>query len=108
MLTEHPLLDDSGDKEGRTDPKPDGKNGRVAAILSLGTPAAAAEQSYPALPSLPTATDPYNTAIIGGFGINALTTTFPALSESQLSEPLGLTYTTAPLAKPVISVGRRL
>jgi hypothetical protein len=41
MLTEHPLLDDSGDKEGTTDPKPDGKNGRVAAILSLGTPASA-------------------------------------------------------------------
>ena len=37
MLTEHPLLDDSGDKEGSADPKPDGKNGRVAAILSLGT-----------------------------------------------------------------------
>ena len=33
MLTEHPLLDDSGDKEGSTDPKPDGKNGRVASIL---------------------------------------------------------------------------
>jgi hypothetical protein len=41
MLTEHPLLDDSGDKEGTTDPKPDGKNGRVAAILSLGTAASA-------------------------------------------------------------------
>jgi len=38
MLTEHPLLDDSGDKQGSPDPKPDGKNGRVAAVLSLGTP----------------------------------------------------------------------
>ena len=28
MLTEHPLLDDSGDKQGSPDPKPDGKNGR--------------------------------------------------------------------------------
>jgi hypothetical protein len=40
MLTEHPLLDDSGDKEGSPDPKPDGKNGRVASILSLGTTSA--------------------------------------------------------------------
>jgi Peptidase C13 family len=37
MLTEHPLLDDSGDRKGTTDPKADGKNGRVASILSLGT-----------------------------------------------------------------------
>ena len=37
MLTEHPLLDDSGDKQGTADPKPDGANGRIAAVLSLGT-----------------------------------------------------------------------
>jgi hypothetical protein len=37
MLTEHPLLDDSGDKQGTQTPKADGKNGRVASILSLGT-----------------------------------------------------------------------
>jgi hypothetical protein len=37
MMTEHPLLDDSGDKQGSVDPKPDGKNGRIAAVLSLGT-----------------------------------------------------------------------
>ncbi len=36
MVTEHPLLDDSGDGEGSADPKPDGKNGRIAAVLSLG------------------------------------------------------------------------
>jgi hypothetical protein len=41
MLTEHPLLDDSGDKQGSPDPKPDGKNGRIAAVLSLGTVTAA-------------------------------------------------------------------
>lgn len=46
MLTEHPLLDDSGGPEGSPDPKPDGRNGRVAAVLSLGTaaPPAAASQ----------------------------------------------------------------
>jgi Peptidase C13 family len=36
MITEHPLLDDSGDKQGAADPRPDGKNGRIAAVLSLG------------------------------------------------------------------------
>jgi hypothetical protein len=41
MLTEHPLLDDSGDKQGTQTPKADGKNGRVASILSLGTVASA-------------------------------------------------------------------
>lgn len=38
MLTEHPLLDDSGDREGSTDPKAAGaKNGRVAAVVALGS-----------------------------------------------------------------------
>jgi hypothetical protein len=36
MLTEHALLDDSGDKEGSPQPAADGKEGRVAALLSLG------------------------------------------------------------------------
>jgi hypothetical protein len=36
MLTEHPLLDDSGDREGSTTPAVDAKNGRIAAVLSLG------------------------------------------------------------------------
>ncbi len=50
MLTEHPLLDDSGDKQGTTDPKADGKNGRVASILSLGT--ATSAEAMPADPKL--------------------------------------------------------
>lgn len=41
MLTEHPLLDDSGDREGSAAPTADGKNGREAALLSLGAVAAA-------------------------------------------------------------------
>ncbi len=41
MLTEHPLLDDSGDGEGSLAPSVDGKDGRTASVLSLGnlTPA---------------------------------------------------------------------
>jgi hypothetical protein len=50
MLTEHPLLDDSGDKQGSVDPKPDGKNGRIAAILSLG--AATSAEALPQDPKL--------------------------------------------------------
>jgi hypothetical protein len=37
MLTEHALLDDSGDKEGSAQPAADGKEGRVAALLALGS-----------------------------------------------------------------------
>jgi len=48
MLTEHPLLDDSGDKKGTADPSADGKIGRVASVLSLGT-----EQAADALPADP-------------------------------------------------------
>lgn len=50
MLTEHPLLDDSGDKQGSADPKVDGKNGRIASILSLGT--ATSAEPLPADPKL--------------------------------------------------------
>jgi len=38
ILTEHALLDDSGDKEGSAQPTADGKEGRLAALLALGTP----------------------------------------------------------------------
>ena len=37
ILIEHALLDDSGDKEGTATPAVDGKEGRVAALMSLGT-----------------------------------------------------------------------
>ena len=50
MITEHPLLDDSGDKQGSADPKPDGKNGRIAAVLSLG--AVAGREALPEDPKL--------------------------------------------------------
>jgi hypothetical protein len=49
MLTEHALLNDSGG-EGVADPAPDGKQGKVAALLSLGS--AAASDPLPADPKL--------------------------------------------------------
>ncbi len=39
MITEHAMLEDSGDGEGSLEPSPDAKDGRIAAILSLGAPA---------------------------------------------------------------------
>jgi hypothetical protein len=50
MLTEHPLLDDTGDKQGSPDPKADGENGRIASVLSLGT--ASSAEPLPADPKL--------------------------------------------------------
>ena len=50
MLTEHALLDDSGDREGTAEPSADGKEGRVAALLSLGATAPA--DPLPADPKL--------------------------------------------------------
>ena len=41
MVTEHPMLDDGGDGEGSMEPSLDGKDGRIAAIVSLGTPVSA-------------------------------------------------------------------
>jgi len=49
MLTEHALLNDSGG-EGISNPTPDGKQGKVAAILSLGS--ATAADPLPADPKL--------------------------------------------------------
>jgi predicted acyl esterase len=73
--------------------------------LTLGQPGKATWQSYPALPSLPTGTDPANTAIVGSMGLDALFTGLPSLTEMTVPEALGLTYTTAPLGRDVLSAG---
>ena len=52
ILTEHALLDDTGDKQGTDKPAPDGKEGRVAAILALGTGQADALPADPKLRGL--------------------------------------------------------
>jgi hypothetical protein len=50
ILTEHALLDDSGDKKGSDTPTADGAEGRVAAILSLGV--ASGPDAQPADPKV--------------------------------------------------------
>jgi hypothetical protein len=49
LATEHPLLDDDGDRKGSADPTPTGADGKVAAVLSLGD---ASEDGLPADPKL--------------------------------------------------------
>ena len=73
--------------------------------LTLKPAAHAQRQAYPAVPTLPTNTDPPNTAIIGGFGVNQLSGAFPLLTEMALSEPIGLSYATAPLREDAIAAG---
>ena len=73
--------------------------------LSLKRPSASATQSYPALPSPPSSTDPPNTAIVGAAGFNALTTALPVLTDMTLAEPLGLSYTTPVLSSDVLAAG---
>ncbi|HEX6390363.1 MAG TPA: CocE/NonD family hydrolase [Solirubrobacteraceae bacterium] len=73
--------------------------------LTVDAPAAGATQSYPALPSLVFNSDSPNTAIIGGFGFNALATALPPLTDMSLAETLGLSYTTKPLDRDVLLAG---
>ena len=49
MVTEHPILSDNGEKTGTQTPTSDGKQGRVASILTLGS---AAPEAVPADPKL--------------------------------------------------------
>jgi predicted acyl esterase len=73
--------------------------------LALTVPTATAMDSYPTIPSLPSASDPPNVAIVGASGANALADAFPILTEMTLAEPLGLSYTTAPFSADVLTAG---
>ncbi|CAB4727295.1 MAG: CocE/NonD family hydrolase [Actinobacteria bacterium] len=76
--------------------------------LTLAPPETATTQLYPAVASLVTNTDPNNVATIGGGPsgqINQLATYVPQLTDMDLSNLTGLTYTTAPLAEPVVAAG---
>jgi putative CocE/NonD family hydrolase len=68
-------------------------------------PQAVTQQSYAALPSLPSNTDPPNTAILGPNGVNAAATAIPPLTDMTAAEPLGLSYTTKPFDHDVLSAG---
>jgi hypothetical protein len=73
--------------------------------LRLAAPALGTTQSYPQLPSSPFSTDLPNAGIVGGAGADRLTTALPLLSDMTVVEPLGLSYTTKPLASDVLATG---
>lgn len=73
--------------------------------LSVTQPTTKATQTYPAVPSLPTSTDPPTSALLGASGLDTLTNALPVLSDMNLAESVGLTYTTAPLRKNVSAAG---
>ena len=89
-----------------------GKSGAAKSIndgsLSLAAPATVTKQRYVAFTSLPTNTDPNTIATVaGGNGgpLNQLFDFVPALSNMDLSNRTGLTYTSAPLSRAVTAVG---
>ncbi len=49
MLTEHPILSDDGQKTGTQTPTADGKQGRVASIITMGS---VSTEALPADPKL--------------------------------------------------------
>ena len=73
--------------------------------LALNRPAEVRRQSYLSLPSITTMTDVPNAAIVGAAGLNALFDLIPALSEMNVAEALGLTYTTRRLQQDVVAAG---
>jgi predicted acyl esterase len=73
--------------------------------LRLAAPATSATQLYPQLPSWTFSTDLPNAGIAGSAGADAITAALPVLSDMTVAEPLGLSYTTAPLAQDVLMAG---
>ena len=73
--------------------------------LTTTEPGAGVEQSYPAVASEPSMTDPPNTAIVGAEGLNALGAALPPSEETNTAEASGLSFTTAPLAAPLMAAG---
>lgn len=73
-----------------------------------GPDAGSSLQFYPAIATIPNQTDPNTIATVaGGDGgpLNQFAAFVPALTEMNLSNLTGLTYTTAPLQAPITSVG---
>ncbi|KAA1419391.1 CocE/NonD family hydrolase [Nocardioides humilatus] len=73
--------------------------------LSLTKPALATTQRYATVPSIPTMTDVPNAALIGAAGLDMLTGALPLLTQTQLADLTGLTYTTRALATSVDLAG---
>ncbi|MGH8461023.1 MAG: CocE/NonD family hydrolase [Stenotrophobium sp.] len=91
------------------------KSGSATSIndgsLAAAAPAASTTQVYPALVSVPTATDPDTTSTVGvmafgGYSINTLFDMVPILTQMKLTEAVSLTYTTPAFSQPVDVAGQ--
>jgi hypothetical protein len=73
--------------------------------LLASRPLASTLEPYVAIPSVPTMSDVANSGFLGPDGLNRAAAAFPLLTQTTLAEPLGLTYTTAPLEHDITSAG---
>jgi len=73
--------------------------------LSALKPVASTGQTYAALVSLPTATDPHTTGTVAAAGAGTLFDALSFLTQLSLMEPLALTYTTPVFTRHVDVVG---
>lgn len=73
--------------------------------LSPTAATTATVQAYPALISLPTASDPHTTWTLSSAGARSLFDSFPWLNDLRLAEPLALSYTTPAFTQIVDVVG---
>lgn len=73
--------------------------------LSASAAADQSQQTYPVLPSLPTASDPHDTSVIAAGGAATLLDSLPFLTHLNTEAPLSLTFTTPPLKQAVDVVG---
>lgn len=90
----------------RLDGAPSGSGPSIGdGSLGPAAPRQPGEQAYAALPSIFTATDPPNAAILGAAGLDALTAALPVLRDMNVHEQLGRSYTTPPLREDVLSAG---
>ena len=74
--------------------------------LALDAPAREGRRTYPAVPSLPTATDPHTTSILLGFApqLGELARDL-GLTDMRPAEHAGLRFTSAPLGEDVVMAG---
>jgi predicted acyl esterase len=74
-------------------------------VLAEARAAGTSTRSYAAVPSFSPMTDVPNAGFLGPTGLNRLAAALPPLTETNLTEPLGLTFTTPPLRRALTAIG---
>jgi putative CocE/NonD family hydrolase len=72
--------------------------------LATSPPAGSSRQSYPFVPSEPSETDLHNTSVVDG-ELDEIDSVLPETNDMALSGGAALTYTSPPLASPLVAVG---